>query len=456
MRPAFRCGVLAFALAVLAGCGQREDGGAGQAQAALAKPSASAAAEPAVARLGALQVAPDELKALLAEVPAETRVQLSENRDALERWMRARLAEKALYEQASAQDWQQRPQVKTLIDAAARQIVLRTYLESVSTVPEDYPSDAELQAAYQANKAQLAVPALYRVSQIFIAASAAGGLAEARKRAQELYRQAADGDFAELARKHSDDPQTARNGGDIGGLLAQAQLLPAIRPALERLKVGAVSEPIQGANGFHLVKLTERRDARLATLDEVRGRLRESLRAQRQEQIAKAYLDGLVNNATLSIDGALLGKDPGGTALMGGTPEARRGPRASRWRHLRSWLFGEPERFRDERQRLWGAYAAWLGEQVQQRLGEDAETAPRLLAFLESRRAAGQLPNTDIDLRVWLDERGWIVRLACLRSDAEPIENELRRALMDRSLRLPPPEHMPQPIELRIRLMPGR
>ncbi|WP_049312643.1 peptidylprolyl isomerase, partial [Pseudomonas aeruginosa] len=230
MRPAFRCGVLAFALAVLAGCGQREDGGAGQAQAALAKPSPSDAAEPAVARLGALQVAPDELKALLAEVPAETRAQLSENRDALERWMRARLAEKALYEQASAQDWQQRPQVKTLIDAAARQIVLRTYLESVSTVPEDYPSDAELQAAYQANKAQLAVPALYRVSQIFIAASAAGGLAEARKRAQELYRQAADGDFAELARKHSDDPQTARNGGDIGGLLAQAQLLPAIRP----------------------------------------------------------------------------------------------------------------------------------------------------------------------------------------------------------------------------------
>lgn len=73
-----------------------------------------------------------------------------------------------------------------------------------------------------------------------------------------------------------------------------------------------------------------------------------------------------------------------------------------------------------------------------------------------SRGAAGQLPNTDIDLRIWLDERGWIVRLACLRSDAEPIENELRRALMDRSLRLPPPEHMPQPIELRIRLMPGR
>ncbi len=408
MRPAFRCGVLAFALAVLAGCGQREDGGAGQAQAALAKPSASAAAEPAVARLGALQVAPDELKALLAEVPAETRVQLSENRDALERWMRARLAEKALYEQASAQDWQQRPQVKTLIDAAARQIVLRTYLESVSTVPEDYPSDAELQAAYQANKAQLAVPALYRVSQIFIAASAAGGLAEARKRAQELYRQAADV-RADPGRQRFPPGQADRASRRPPRHPRRGPWSPARKPA--RATPGADRQGLPGWPGEQRYPEHRRRVAR---------------------------------------------QDPGGTALMDGIPEARRGPRASRWRHLRSWLFGEPERFRDERQRLWGAYAAWLGEQVQQRLGEDAETAPRLLAFLESRRAAGQLPNTDIDLRVWLDERGWIVRLACLCSDAEPIENELRRALMDRSLRLPPPEHMPQPIELRIRLMPGR
>ena len=258
-----------------------------------------------MARLGALQVAPDELKALLAEVPAETRVQLSENRDALERWMRARLAEKALYEQASAQDWQQRPQVKTLIDAAARQIVLRTYLESVSTVPEDYPSDAELQAAYQANRRNW----LYRRCTGSARSSSpplrpAGLRASAPRNSTGRPRTATSPNWRASIPTTRRPPATAATSV----LLAQAQLLPAIRPALERLKVGAVSEPIQGANGFHLVKLTERRDARLATLDEVRGRLRESLRAQRQEQIAKAYLDGLVNNATLSIDGALLGK----------------------------------------------------------------------------------------------------------------------------------------------------
>lgn len=138
-------------------------------------------------------------------------------------------------------------------------------------MPEDYPSNTKLRVAYQANKVRPAVPAPYRVSQIFIAASAIGGLAETHKRTQELFRQAADSDFAELACKHSDDPQIARNGGDIDGLLAQAQLLPVIRPALERLKAGAVFELVQGVNGFHLIKLTERCDARLATPDEIRS-----------------------------------------------------------------------------------------------------------------------------------------------------------------------------------------
>lgn len=73
MRPASRHGILTFALVVLAGYGQREDGDTGQAQAAFVKLSANTAAEPVVARLSTLQVVPDGLKMLLAEVPAETR-----------------------------------------------------------------------------------------------------------------------------------------------------------------------------------------------------------------------------------------------------------------------------------------------------------------------------------------------------------------------------------------------
>nr|BFE97207.1 hypothetical protein GCM10020185_77430 [Pseudomonas brassicacearum subsp. brassicacearum] len=86
------------------------------------------------------------------------------------------------------------------------------------------------------------------------------------------------------------------------------QLVPPVREAVARLKVGAVSDPVQSPAGFHVIKLTEQQPAREATLDDVRERLTQALRAQRQEQIAKAYLDGMLDTATLSIDGAQLSK----------------------------------------------------------------------------------------------------------------------------------------------------
>ncbi|MFU2325892.1 peptidylprolyl isomerase [Pseudomonas sp. NFX98] len=265
--------------------------------------------EPAVARLGNQQVASEELKALLASLPAETRDQLRGNRATLESWIRSRLAEKAVLEQADAQGWRQRPDVEQQTRAATEQIVFRNYLQSVSQVPTDYPSAAELQQAYDSGKSEWVTPALYRVSQIFLGASDPQTLESVRKQAQELSRkaQATPAEFAALAGQYSQDRASAERGGDTG-LQPLAQLVPEVRGAVSRLKVGAVSEPVQSSAGFHVIKLTELQPARVATLDELRERLTQALRAQRQEQIAKAYLEGMLNTATLSIDGAELNK----------------------------------------------------------------------------------------------------------------------------------------------------
>lgn len=267
------------------------------------------ASGPAVARLGNQQVSPEELQALLATVPAQTREQLRGNREALERWIRSRLAEKAVLEQADAQGWAQRPDVARQTRAATEQIVFRDYLRSVSQVPTEYPSAAELQQAYDAGKANWQTPVLYRVSQIFLSVSDASNAETVRKQALELSKkaQSAPGDFAALATQYSQDRVTAERGGDTG-LQPLQQLVPEVRGAVARLKVGAVSDPVQSAAGFHVIKLTEQQPARTATLEELRDQLTQALRAQRQEQIAQAYLDGMLNTATLSIDGAELNK----------------------------------------------------------------------------------------------------------------------------------------------------
>lgn len=272
-------------------------------------PLAAVAAGPAVARLGNQQVTPQELQALLATLPPASAEQLRGNREALERWIRTRLAEKAVLEQADAQGWAQRPDVVRQTRAASEQIVFRDYLRSVSTVPADYPSTAELQQAYDAGKANWMTPPLYRVSQIFLAVPDAQSLDAVRKQATELSKKAqgTPGDFAALATQYSQDRLTAERGGD-SGLQPLQQLVPEVRGVVAKLKVGAVSDPVQSAAGFHVIKLTEQQPARTATLDELRDQLTQALRAQRQEQIAQAYLDGMLNTATLSIDGAELNK----------------------------------------------------------------------------------------------------------------------------------------------------
>lgn len=264
---------------------------------------------PAVARLGNQQIDLTELKTVLASLPAESREQLRGNRGALETWIRSRLAQKAVLEQADAQGWRQRPDVEQQTRAAAEQIVFRDYMLSVSQVPADYPSAAELQQAYDSGKSQWVTPPLYRVSQIFLAVNDPQAVDSVRRQAQELSRraQAAPNDFAALATQFSQDTDSAARGGD-SGMQPLQQLVPEVRSAVSRLKVGAVSDVVQSAAGFHVLKLTGQQPARTATLDELRERLTQALRAQRQEQIAKAYLEGMLNTAILSIDGAELNK----------------------------------------------------------------------------------------------------------------------------------------------------
>ncbi|MBB1593432.1 peptidylprolyl isomerase [Achromobacter sp. UMC46] len=278
--------------------------------AAVAAPAAMPASRPpAIATLGAVQVDRDELLRQLQAMPPQARAQLKENRAGLDQWLRARLAEKALIEQARAQGWQDKPEIKRAFQAAQERIVMQSYLESVSRAPDDYPAQADLLAAYERAKPQLAEPARYRVSQIFLPAALgdADAVAAARKQAQDLVKraQAPKADFAALAQNFSRDDTSRAQGGDIG-FVPLAQLMPEMRPVIEQTKEGEVSAPVQSAAGFHILKLSAFRAAGVTPFDQVKDELRAALRSQRQELAARAYMEGLLNAGTVSIDGAAL------------------------------------------------------------------------------------------------------------------------------------------------------
>lgn len=287
-----------------------------QAQAAdAAKPAtrASSATDSSdsavVARMGAVEVQRGEVQAMLNALAPQARAQVKANRTLLDNMVRGRLAEKALLQQAQSQNWAQRPEVKAQIEAATREIVFRSYLASVSAVPADYPSDKELNAAYERTKSNWVDPAMYRVAQIFLPApiNDAAAVARVRKQADDVARQAQapKTDFTASMKKYSQDPG-AQQGSDTG-MIALSQLLPEMRPVVATMRKGQVSAPVQSAQGFHILKLVDERPQQTATFAQVRDRLRLAMRQERQQQAAQTYLQGLLDKQSVTLDGAALG-----------------------------------------------------------------------------------------------------------------------------------------------------
>lgn len=271
---------------------------------ALHAPAAwSQAGDIPVISSGNVSVSSQELQTQLATLSPDQREQLVKQPAALEQWARTRLIEKLLLQEASAQQWEKQPEVARHIEKLKQEWVIRSYLASVSKVPDDYPSEAEVAAAYDRLQSSLLKPASYRVSQVFLAAprTYVSMQEKARKTAAEVVKKAKQpkADFAKLAQEYG--PSGNQLPADTGWVTLE-QLLPEVRAVVARLKPGEVSDPVASAAGLHVLKLLEMRPPQPATLDESRQTLKTKLRQERQSQNARAYMEGLGKSATVKVD----------------------------------------------------------------------------------------------------------------------------------------------------------
>ena len=164
----------------------------------------------------------------------------------------------------------------------ARMIAAAKYLDGVRAGVATV-SDEELETYYRANEIRLTLPEQVRVRHILLTWKPMGTTddrAAIRKQMAPILEQARSGeDFAELARKHSDD-STAGQGGDTG-FFHRGQMVPAFEAVAFALQPGEVSDPVETPFGVHILRLEERQEARLLPLDEVREQLREHIRGEK-------------------------------------------------------------------------------------------------------------------------------------------------------------------------------
>jgi peptidyl-prolyl cis-trans isomerase D len=142
-------------------------------------------------------------------------------------------------------------------------------------------TDKDIEDYYEKNKATYVQPERRSVRHILIESGSDD--AAALKKANEVLAEANAGkDFAELAKKYSQDVGSAQNGGDLGwGQKGQLSLDPAFDEAEFSMKVGEVRGPVKTKFGYHLLKLDAIEPEHVRTLAEARADIEAQVRKDR-------------------------------------------------------------------------------------------------------------------------------------------------------------------------------
>ena len=145
---------------------------------------------------------------------------------------------------------------------------------------------AEVRQAYDANLRKYGKAEERQASHILIAVKPDAKPEEkaaAKKKAEEIAAEAKKnpGQFAELARKYSQDPGSAGQGGDLGFFARDGSMVKPFEDAVFSMKPGEIAGPIETNFGFHIIKLTAVHPAKVQSFDEVKAQIEQDLRRQK-------------------------------------------------------------------------------------------------------------------------------------------------------------------------------
>lgn len=163
-------------------------------------------------------------------------------------------------------------------------------------------SDDQLKAQYQQNIAQYEVPNRVHVEHILLSTvgKTSAEVDEIRQKAEDILKQVKKGgNFADLAKKYSEDPGSKDKGGDLGWII-QGQTVPEFEKTAFTLEKGQVSDLVKTQFGFHIIKVLEKEQAHTKPFDEVKDTLRAPMVLSQADKDASDTADKLATQVRRS------------------------------------------------------------------------------------------------------------------------------------------------------------
>ena len=157
------------------------------------------------------------------------------------------------------------------------------------------PTDKEIKTYFEENSSEFQQPAQVKASHILISIDKKATEEEkstAKLKLENIKKEIMQGaDFADMAKKHSQDPGSKNKGGDLG-FFKRGTMVKPFEQAAFSMKKNELSDIVESSFGFHLIKVTDKKPEKKSTLDDVKEKIIFSIKQTKaQAQTQKAALD---------------------------------------------------------------------------------------------------------------------------------------------------------------------
>ncbi len=215
---------------------------------------------------------------------------------------------------AQQENLQDQPEVRDAID---QMLAARYWRQVEGRVQFERVTDEEVEAFYLQHAETFKEPLRVRGSVLTLRrvpnAADPADSADAAERAAALRTSALAGDeqtFEKLVRKHSEDPNTRRRGGDLGWVLEGSSVFrypPEVIDALFALQApGDLSEVVTSERGVHLVRLAQQQGGTSLPLSVAAGDIRRQLERERRTELLDREYAAIRSRFQVEIDHGLL------------------------------------------------------------------------------------------------------------------------------------------------------
>ncbi|MGD0883288.1 MAG: peptidylprolyl isomerase [Thermodesulfovibrionales bacterium] len=252
---------------------------------------------PVVATVGSVTITQEDITRELKGLPEQIQ-KMFEGPGGMERFVDEMVKKEMLYQEAKKKGLDNSAEYKKKV-ADFQKLTLISVLLEKEIEDKAKVSDKEVKDYYETHKSEFAANGQVRASHILV---------KTEDEANKIYDELKHGaDFAKIAREKSLDTGSAKNGGDLG-FFSRNQMVPEFEKVAFTLKKGEMSKPVKTQYGYHIIKVTDRKEGTALEFDKIKDLLTQKLTSQKQKELFDSYVNTLKTSYKTEINKELVSK----------------------------------------------------------------------------------------------------------------------------------------------------